>query len=606
MSAFAIMFDARGAGIEPACVARMLDAIPLGFVVHRAIDTDATIGIGIESFQTGFDGVADNERAIAGLAGRIDNRDELALALGLGQEAIDDAALLLAAHDRWGPDCLPRLNGDFAAIIWDRRTRSLITARDALGVRPLYYHEAPHGLYVASHPAAIIAVCPAAGEAQDTAVLASYAAGHGHGIDRTLYPVIRRLPPGHRLRATAVGIDIARYFSWSGETRPAEREAPERFAELLDRAVRRRMVGPKPVASLLSGGLDSSSVVAMAKRQAQRIGEGPLVTYSQVYPDAAEGDESRFINAMVDEGGLDPRLLDCTSVATFDGLDAALAVQAGPFIGPNLATTTYTYRTIAGAGFPVLLDGHGGDESVYSGIASLSDLAYSFRWQSLWREVRAIAQMDGMNAVQLMLNLLRKRGPHSATRQHNRATRTAPRPAWLGPAVPWPVTAPRLPQPGRDSHAEHLDGLTSPFFVQALELLAHASASQGIELRFPLLDRDLIAWCLAAPIKEKLADGYTRALLRKGMAGYLPDQVRCRRDKHDFSAHVIRGMGKGQLEMIVDLLADHHGRLAPYFNMRIVRDQWQVLQRGSTTIDGFTVQAIWRAVVLGRWLQIRE
>lgn len=599
------MFNARATGVDPACVARMLDAIPLGFAARRAIDTDAAIGIGIGRFETGFDGLADNERAIAGLAGRIDNRDELALALGLGRGAIDDATLLLAAYDRWGPDCLPRLDGDFAAIIWDRRTRRLIAARDALGVRPLYYHEAPHALYLASHPAAIIAVTPAAREAQDPAVLANYAAGHGHGIERTLYPSIRRLPPGHCLRTTVAGIDITRYFSWRSETRLTGSEAPERFAELLDRAVRRRMVGPKPVASLLSGGLDSSSVVAMAQRHAQRLGQGPLATYSQIYPDAAEGDESPFIKAMVDEGGLDPRFLDCTGVATFDGLDAALAVQAGPFIGPNLATTTYTYRAIAGAGFPILLDGHGGDESVYSGMASLSDLAYSFRWLSLWREVRAIARRDGMNPAQLMLNLLRKRGPHSATRQHNRAMRTAPRPAWLGPAVPWPVIAPRLPQPGRDSHAEHLDGLTSPFFVQALELLANASASQGVELRFPLLDRDLIDWCLAAPIEEKLADGYTRALLRKGMAGYLPDQVRCRRDKHDFSAHVIRGMAKGQPGLVADLLADRQGRLAPYFNMGVVRDQWQVLQGGSTAVDGFTVQAIWRAVVLGRWLQLQ-
>lgn len=124
-------------------------------------------------------------------------------------------------------------------------------------------------------------------------------------------------------------------------------------------------------------------------------------------------------------------------------------------------------------------------------------------------------------------------------------------------------------------------------------------------MRFPLLDRDLIDWKPAAPVEEKLADGYTRALLRKGMAGYLPDRIRCRRDKHDFTAHVIRGMGTGQPEMIADVLADRHSRLAPYFDMRVVRDQWQLLQDGSGTVDGFTVQAIWRAIVLGRWLQLR-
>lgn len=121
-------------------------------------------------------------------------------------------------------------------------------------------------------------------------MLTAYAAGHAHDLGRTLYPTIARLRPAHRLRATADGIDIARYFSWSSATRPARHEPRERFAELLDRAVR-RMVSVVPIASLLSGGLDSSSVVAMAQRQAQRLGRGPLTTYSQVYPHDAAGDE---------------------------------------------------------------------------------------------------------------------------------------------------------------------------------------------------------------------------------------------------------------------------------------------------------------------------
>jgi asparagine synthase (glutamine-hydrolysing) len=605
VSSLAVVVYKNGKAADRHCAGSMIAAIPMRAAPHVAIAVDGSFAAAVGQTLWARDGVTHEDGIIAVLSGRIDNREDLRTAVGLPTTA-DDCRILLAAYRRWGVNCAEHLDGDFAWVIWDRALGRLLAARDLLGVRPLYYHETPQAIHLSSHPAAIVAVCPAAGAVQDETILVTYAAGYVDNGERTLYPGILRLMGGHRLTFTAAGCTVARFASWSSETRPPGQDAPERFAELLDSAVRRRMVSAAPVASLLSGGLDSSSVVAMAQRHAERIGEAPLRTYSQVFPNSSDGDERPFIMAMVGEGGLDPKFLDCSGIAAFDGLDRALAVQAGPFIGPNFATTVHTYQRAARDGYGVLLDGHGGDEAVSSGLASLFDHAYTLRLGPLWRNVRALSRMNGMRPAQLMVNLLRKRGPHTGRAQRAKALIGQPRPDWLGPAVTWPATKPRLPQPGRESFTEHLDLLTSPFFVQALELLAHASAGEGIELRFPLLDRDLIAWCLAAPGGEKFVEGFPRALLRNGMVGYLPDQVRYRRDKYDFTTHVIQGMTRADQGVVEEVLVDRNSYLKPFFNMPILRERWQALNDPSRPVDGYSIQAIWRAIVLGRWLQLHR
>ena len=596
MSALAAIVHKSRVDIVPERIDTMLAGIPLGGVVTKAAHVTGPFGLGAATFATMTPPIARKAGLFCALDGRLDDREDLVATLGADPH-LDDASLLLAAYRRWEAECVTRLAGDFAFFIHDAATRTTLCGRDILGVRPLYYHDSADALYLASHPGAILAALPRIAAAADQSVLAAYAAGYAPEGDRTLYPAIRRLMPGHRLASSPAGCTIDRYADWSSERRPTGREPPVRFAALLDRAVSRRMAGTGPVAALLSGGLDSSSVVALARHHRQS-----LRTYSQVFPAYPEADERPFIATITDGGGLDPQFLDCTGISTFDGLDRALTVQAGPFIGPNLATTTHTYRTAAAQGFPILLDGHGGDESVYSGLGSLYDHAYNLRWLSLWREVQAIARLDGIDAPRVMTNLLRRRGPFTRRTQQAKVLAGQPRPAWLAHDVPWPPQPPRLPQPGHEAYEEHLASFTSSFFVQALELLAHASASEGIELRFPLLDRDLIAWCLAAPAEEKFRHGYSRALLRQGMVEHLPARIRERRDKFDFSSHVIRGMTATDQAMIGDILADRDDRLRPFFDMTVLRDRWNSLQHQPEAVDGFTMQAIWRAIVLGRWL----
>lgn len=549
--------------------------------------------------------VARDLARIVVIDGRVDNQNEIAASLGLTTTPSSTAGLVLSAYDRWGDDCIARLDGDFTVLIWDEGKRHLIAGRDVMGVRPLYYHETPDAVYVASHPAAIIAAHPEAG-VQDSAAFARFAAGEALAIDRTFYSHILRLEPACHLTFTSDASTKVRYFRWPSETRRQGADAPGRFAELLDRAVRRRMAGAAPVASFLSGGLDSSSVVAVAQRRAGQCGGTSLRTYSQVFPGYEEGDERPFIEAMIAEGGLDACFLDCTDIAAFDSLDEHLRVQAGPFIAPNLATTVYAYKKIVNDGFSTLLDGHGGDESISSGRAGLFDRAFTLRWLSLWREIKAVARLGGLASVPLMLRILRRKGPHSYWAHHREASKTPPRPNWLSDTLEWPLTTVRRPQLGRESHAEHLESFTSSFFVQALELLAHSSASQGVDLEFPLLDRELVSWCLAAPAEEKMDNGYYRGLLRRGMRGILPDKIRLRQDKHDFGLHIARGMLRSDGLLIDRILHDADDSLSQYFNIPVVSDIWRRIKEEETDFDGYELQVLWRAIVLGRWLEISE
>ena len=566
---------------------------PHGRATHDA--GGALLGHGLH--KAGSDGIAtDLGGASVALDGRIDNRQDLAAALGVSSQA-GDAQLVLAAYRAWGVACADHLEGDFAFALWDPRDRQMLVARDRIGVRPVYYHDSASALLIASHPAAILALAPELGRKVDEGVAAAFAAGEAHPADRTIHPGLARLPAAHLLVASPARMEVCRYFTWQVRQRAPGSEPPERFADLLRLAVERRVVGPARIGAMLSGGLDSSSIVTIASKLASDRGDPPLRTYSQVFPNDPAGDERAYIEAIIGCGGLDPVFQPLDSVAPFAQFDAMAAAQSMPFNGPNLATTRRTHFAAANDGIGVLLDGHGGDEAVSSGVAWLYDLAYRGRFMGLWHLLRPLAKAERQSSRRLFTHIVKEKGPW------RRAISEKAPPDWLARDVRAAV-APKPPcRPGMEGMDEHLGGLVSPYFTQALEMLGHAAADAGIELRFPLLDRELLQWCLAAPGGEKLGEGQTRYLLRRGMKGILPDIVRLRRDKYDFTGHLLRGMISSDSTMIDRSLEDRSGRLRAYFSMPALRRLWQAGQASPGTLSSVEVQALWRAVALGRWLE---
>jgi asparagine synthase (glutamine-hydrolysing) len=200
-----------------------------------------------------------------------------------------DTEVILAAYSEWANECVTRFNGIFAFGIWDRTNRSLFLARDPLGVKPLYYVEHNGRLIFGSEIKAILAEGSVSADVDETA-LDQFLTYRYVPSPRTMFRGIRKLRPGHYLRIAPSGTKMVRY--WTRATTRNTISAAEAIGEvrrILPEAVERQMISDVPVGAFLSGGLDSSLVVALMSQ----ISSAPIQTYSVGF-EGAEGDENEI------------------------------------------------------------------------------------------------------------------------------------------------------------------------------------------------------------------------------------------------------------------------------------------------------------------------
>jgi asparagine synthase (glutamine-hydrolysing) len=556
---------------------------------------------------------------------RLDNRPELLSALGLINRAgvTGDAELILAAYLAWGEDCLDRLLGDFAFAIWDPRRHRLFCARDQFGMRPLYYHHSPGRFLVfASEPRAMLAL-PQVPYRINEGRIADFLVSQLEGIDKTstFFEEVFRLPPAHALSVTPEGVREWRY--WALEPGPelrlaTDQDYAEAFLEVFTEAVRCRLRSAGPVGSMLSGGMDSGSVTAIARAILAETGQGPLPTFSAVGPDPDTCVETRTIHAALTMDGLEPHLV---SFADLDPLMPELEVLTWDVDEPfdsGMPLIRAIYLAAHARGLKVLLDGVAGD-TVLSEGRHIARLLRAGHWWTAWRETAG-------------QRLFRGNG-YSVWKSLGRSARTAFTPAplrrWvrkhplrerrrlqenLRHSLIHPDFAERVALSERlrtlDAQGDHTGLLAShaseraaaiehPYITVGRERYDRVASAVAVEPRDPFLDRRVVAFCLSIPAGQKLRQGWPKAILRRAMAGKLPDAVRWRRGKQhlgwDFTQALMARMKE---RMPIDIAAKET-MLTSYMQAEAVR-----LLGGVNSLDGNAegVESLYEAVHLAAWL----
>jgi asparagine synthase (glutamine-hydrolysing) len=280
------------------------------------------------------------------------------LAGGRAFQSCGDAEVILAGYERWGDGVWARLDGMFAVAVWDRATRSLTLVRDPIGIKPLFFTDQPAGFAFGSELKALTDL-PGFGFTTDPRALLDYFRfGHVRG-PRAIHAEVRTLPPGHWLRLGAAGDPVVEAY-WTPRYRPAapigEREWVERFRSTWLDTVAAQMVADVEVGAFLSGGVDSSAVVAAMTRVSDR----PVRTFTIGFPDPRY-DESPHAEAIADALGTrhTTRVLDLAQAQ--DLLPTVAACYDEPFADPSMLPTWYVSR-IAAEEVKVALSGDGGDE----------------------------------------------------------------------------------------------------------------------------------------------------------------------------------------------------------------------------------------------------
>lgn len=479
---------------------------------------------------------------------RLDNRSELLTAFGLTREGrvVGDGELVLRAWDRWGEDCATHFLGDFAFAIWDPKRRIVFAARDQMGMRQLIYAHREGRLFACATSARAVALAPEMKPALNDLRLAEALIDFEWGsLTSTFFEGVLRLPPGHCLAAGQKRLSVRAYWTMIPPAAlhlNSDGDYADALREVLSEAVRARLRGAGPVGSMLSGGMDSGSVVALACRMTS----SPLPTFSGVGPDAQSCVETAAIHAALTMPNLAPTLIVHDGLGPWkDDLLAAWMALEEPW-DFHMTQPRTAYLAARRAGVKVVLDGGGGDVTLSHGSQLVRNLRAG-------RVIQVLSDARGLSTFY-------GEGKLVATRELITAFLSAFTPDVLRRLrAAWrDLRPPSFPEDGvidttyarnsgvlkvlRDwnrgnsvrqrSFAEeriwawHRSGIHV-----ARERYDRVAAYFGIEPRDPFMDRRVSEFCLSLPMDQFQQGGWPKIILRRAMEGMLPDAVRWRRGK---------------------------------------------------------------------------
>jgi asparagine synthase (glutamine-hydrolysing) len=520
---------------------------------------------------------------------RLDGADALRASLGDASPPAggsgDHVALVSAAWRRWGVGALERLRGDFSFARWDPAVRELSVVRDGLGGKPLYYADLPHR-FVCSNALSAVLAASAGSAALDDASVMSFLV-HGYTIDpvATIYATIRRVPPGHLLLTSdsREGVQLRRHWNFP-VPEPlhlrGDDEYLERYREVLAECVRDR-VGASRLALLLSGGLDSTSILATARRVDPRLS---VHAYTFILgPRVPDDDELQFALPVARRyAEAHEVMLNRLESRVGDPLDQYRTPE--PLDQPYWALTRELMRTVA-VDSAVLFDGEDGDAPfIPPGVSQQMR-----RWPT-WSVLARVARFVAAE----------RRFPHMGTYLRRRFIERRPAsaptaaPSWVDAefrsCVPLVEPTPVVAHP---THPESHEAMSSVLWEAIVASNSPEYTGVAVDIRYPMRDTRLMEFAWSIP---PIPYCQRKEIVRRAFVGELPDAV-LRRPKRTFRGFDEITVGTWRAQIL--------GQRAPlgdavrrYVNADAVES---VLRQGAPS----EVIVAWRALELDRWLRQR-
>jgi asparagine synthase (glutamine-hydrolysing) len=501
-------------------------------------------------------------------------RDELA-ARGVGFRGHSDTEVLLQLYLAEGEAMLSRLNGIFAFALWDGRDGTLLVARDALGVKPLYYAKCDRGVAFASEIKALLPLVPEAREL-DPVALHRYLTFMWCPGEGTPLKAVRKLLPGEALRIKAGKIE--RRWSWyqlpvvrpTGEPPLTEREAVAGTQEHLQRAVQRQLVADVPVGAFLSGGLDSSAIVTFAREQVPEIECFTIDSVGE--QDSGFTDDLPYARRVARHLGVRLEVVTVDAQAMAGDLEQMIWQLDEPLADPAPLNVLYISQLARRHGVKVLLSGAGGDD-IFSGYRRHVAARYERYWGWLPQGVRAgmerlTARLDQRYGPARRLGKLFNGAALSGDarlvnyfhwiRDVELQSLYAPafREAANAEAADRPMLALLESLPSESGPLDRLLALEQRFFLpdHNLTYTDKMSMAAGVEARVPFLDLDLVAYAARIPEEMKQHGRVGKWVLKEAMAPFLPADI-IHRPKTGFGAPLRRWMQEGLRPLMADLLS---------------------------------------------------
>ncbi|MCY4075556.1 MAG: asparagine synthase (glutamine-hydrolyzing) [Acidobacteria bacterium] len=509
--------------------------------------------------------------------GEIYNHRELRAELvsaGHAFASASDVEVALHAYEEWGTGFVERLHGMFALALWDARSRTLVAARDRAGEKPLYYARTPRGLLLASEIKALL-VAPDVSREVDLDALDQFLTYEYVITPRTIFSAVRRLPAAHRLVWRSGELDVTRYWrapAAAGAAWTDDAEAAAALRETLGRAVARQMMSDVPLGAFLSGGIDSSAIVALMTEAARRE-RSSVNTFSMGFADGSYNElpharrvAERFATCHR-EGEVAPDV-----AGLFDRLIVHLDE---PFADVSLFPT-FLVSELARAHVTVALSGDGGDE-LFGGYDA-------YEADRLARRIAGAVPRPAGRALAALASLLppseKKKGLVNRLKRFTAGLADAPPDiahyrwmTYVSPAAKRRLYTPALRdalagsdvyRPVRDAlrGAGTDDLLNRQLYTDLSIYLAddilvkvdRMSMAASLETRAPFLDVDVMELAFSMPGRLKMRGRERKLVLKRALADVLPASI-LERSKEGFSIPMKNWLKRDLAPLMRDLLA---------------------------------------------------
>jgi asparagine synthase (glutamine-hydrolysing) len=609
-----VNFD-RSESVDPDLIERMTTAL-----VHRGPDDDGY-------FTEGNAGFGHRRLSIIDLGGGkqpIFNEDESILIVFNGEiynyadltttliqfghqfKSRSDTEAIVHAYEQYGDACVEHLRGMFAFAIWDRRRKRLLIARDRLGVKPLYFHQSGRFLAFASEIKSLLQIPGVSRSVSPDALEAYFTLRYVPG-PQTMFNGISKLQPGHFLVLDESGVHIRKY--WDIEYRKDEGISPEdylsRFEELLEESVRLRLVAEVPLGVFLSGGLDSSAILAVMSKLR---GRERIKTFSVGYDVPAGQEDSvnefEYARLAAKTFGAEHHEFKLTAEDFRDSLTDLVWYLDEP-LADDSCIPLYFIARLARKHITVVLSGEGADEilagyGIYKRMLAIDAAYQRFPRLTPWVARSAASLFSG----QVSQRYARWAGLPMAQRYRGVSMGMPPelRGQLLGrygeaTAVDTAFQACFQTVPERDALNRMLYADAKIWLPDDLLLKADKmTMANGLELRVPFLDHKLVEFAATLPDNLKLKRSTGKYLLRRAMKNVLPDQI-INRPKKGFPVPTESWL-RGELkEFVHDTLLGSDAACHSYMDVRVIQRIVNEHERGTENRR----QEIWTLLIFEIW-----
>ena len=522
-----------------------------------------------------------------------------------------DTEVLAAAYDYWGKECVQHFNGMWSFAILDQKNKELFCSRDRFGVKPFYYYLDSKQFIFASEIKQILCMLDKPPVANKKRLLEFLVCGDQDYTAETMFQGILQLRGGQEITfdLTTKKLKVDEYYNLGEKAIKSEsyEESCGNFRKTFENSIKLRLRADVPVGYCLSGGLDSSSIVCVANEQVKRSErEIEQHTVSSCFEDKTY-DEQEYIDEVVKKTEVYSHKIYPDGSTLFDEMDKIIWHMDEPFGSTSVYAQWNVFREAKKNNLTVMLDGQGADEQLagYSSFYGVyfAQLLRQLRFITFWRELKSYKKLRAstekhVKSKKILLSAivaaylpqgiymkLRKKFQHS---------------------VELPFTAEQVEMVYKNRKIYSM-GDSKQFILDnmqcGMQSLLHFedrnSMAFSIESRVPFLDYKLVETIMGIPLRYKIRNGITKAVLRDGLKGILPEKIRSRYSKLGFVTPEDKWINEHydqyskELESACDVLE-------PLVDKQWVME-WFEKNCGKIARGDFTV---WRIICAGRWARI--